>query len=526
MAIEVRPATRFADVKTMVGPKRPDANVCWCLSYRLPSKENLALSGTARGERVKKLCREEPPPGVIAYDGDEVVGWAGVHPRADTGFATNRRIPHIDDLDVWSVWCIRVRPGHRGQGISHTLLEGAVAFARENGAPAIEGYPVDNKGEKVDLTMAYVGTRSLFLKAGLPQGRRHHERAERLPAHPHAPRPQLRSGAVYGQTLEHRQARHEVRRAGERRGEVEQAVVGAGREADEHAQQHPVDRLRRSGVTGEVGAELAGSGLAERHVVAEDAVLGAVGIGDGREGLVGGLGAGRSVVELDVVGLGATHDGLLLLGRESTPGGHVVHVPLHGDVAAAAVGLVLIPDDHVADQLGADRVRRAVDETEQVARVEVAEARHLVGDVDAPVEGTQQQPLELEAEIEAIGADVEEQVAGGGHRGVHRTADRGERTQLGRHRLRGQPGPGRCADADDAAEVSVEVAEAHALHEVGDAGDRVPRDVGRCSPLTDGDDEEDRRPGERSEHALRLDGNTVAGCVGHVARLSSLLALP
>ena len=53
-----------------------------------------------------------------------------------------------------------------GKGISHALLEGAVAFARENGAPAIEGYPVDNKGEKVDLTMAYVGTRALFLKAG------------------------------------------------------------------------------------------------------------------------------------------------------------------------------------------------------------------------------------------------------------------------------------------------------------------------------------------------------------------------
>ncbi len=34
------------------------------------------------------------------------------------------------------------------------------------GAPAIEGYPVDNKGAKVDLTMAYVGTRSLFQKAG------------------------------------------------------------------------------------------------------------------------------------------------------------------------------------------------------------------------------------------------------------------------------------------------------------------------------------------------------------------------
>ena len=166
MAIEVRPATVFADVATMVGPKRPDANVCWCLSYRIPSKENAALRGTERGALVEELVRQTPPPGVLAYDGDEVVGWAAVHPRGDTSFARNRRIPHVDDLAVWSVWCIRVRPGHRGQGLSHRLLEGAVDFARANGAPAIEGYPVDNKGAKVDLTMAYVGTRGLFEKAG------------------------------------------------------------------------------------------------------------------------------------------------------------------------------------------------------------------------------------------------------------------------------------------------------------------------------------------------------------------------
>ena len=167
MPIEVRPATEFEDVKAMVGPKRPDANVCWCLSYRLTSsKENQALRGEARGERVRELIAQDPPPGVLAYDNDEVVGWAGVHPRADTSFATNRRIPHVDDLDVRSVWCIRVRPGHRGEGISHRLLAGAVEFARAHGAPAIEGYPLDNRGSKVDLTMAYVGTMRLFEKAG------------------------------------------------------------------------------------------------------------------------------------------------------------------------------------------------------------------------------------------------------------------------------------------------------------------------------------------------------------------------
>ncbi|PPF24532.1 MULTISPECIES: GNAT family N-acetyltransferase [unclassified Rathayibacter] len=167
MTIEVRAATVFDDLATMVGPKRPDASVCWCLSYRLRSSvENRALAGPARGARVRELVAEDPPPGVLAYDGDEVVGWAAVHPRADTSYSTNRRIPHVDALDVWSVWCLRVRPGFRGRGISHPLLEGAVEFARAHGAPATEGYPVDNAGAEVDRTMAYVGTRSLFERAG------------------------------------------------------------------------------------------------------------------------------------------------------------------------------------------------------------------------------------------------------------------------------------------------------------------------------------------------------------------------
>jgi GNAT superfamily N-acetyltransferase len=167
MAIEIRPAREFEDVRALVGPKqRPDANVCWCLSYRIPAKQNLALQGRQRGEFVKQLLAEQVPPGVLAYDGGEPVGWAAVHPRADTSFARSRKIPLLDELPVWSVWCIRVRPGHRGKGISHALLAGAVDFARSNGAPALEGYPVDNGGRHVDLTMAYVGTRKLFEDEG------------------------------------------------------------------------------------------------------------------------------------------------------------------------------------------------------------------------------------------------------------------------------------------------------------------------------------------------------------------------
>ncbi|OFI37598.1 GNAT family N-acetyltransferase [Arthrobacter sp. SW1] len=167
MAITIRPARDFEDVRTLVGPKKSlDSNVCWCLSYRIPAKQNLALQGRQRGEFVKELLSAELPPGILAYDGDEPVGWAAVHPRADTSFARSRKIPLLDEQAAWSVWCIRVRPGHRGKGISHALLAGAVDFARSNGAPVLEGYPVDNGGEHVDLTMAYVGTRKLFEDAG------------------------------------------------------------------------------------------------------------------------------------------------------------------------------------------------------------------------------------------------------------------------------------------------------------------------------------------------------------------------
>lgn len=168
MSFTVHPASvdRFDDVATILGPKNPTSSVCWCLSHRLDAKTNRSLLGPARGEYVRELCARPVAPGVLAYDGDLVVGWAAVAPRSELPFARSRKIPHVDDLPVWSLWCVRVRPGHRGRGIARPLVEGGVEYARQQGAPAVEGYPVDNQGAKVDTTMAYVGTRSLFESAG------------------------------------------------------------------------------------------------------------------------------------------------------------------------------------------------------------------------------------------------------------------------------------------------------------------------------------------------------------------------
>ena len=99
--IEVRPARDFEGMATMFAPKNPESSVCWCLSWRLSSKENRSLTGTARAEKVRELAARDTAPGVLAYLDGEVAGWAGVAPRADLHpFANSRKIPHVDDLPV------------------------------------------------------------------------------------------------------------------------------------------------------------------------------------------------------------------------------------------------------------------------------------------------------------------------------------------------------------------------------------------------------------------------------------------
>lgn len=166
--VEVHAATaaRVEDLAIILGPKRPGANVCWCLSHRLDARTNRALVGPARGAYVRTLCSADDGPGVLAYADGQVVGWAAVAPRADLPFARSRKIPQVDGLAVWSLWCLRVRPGHRGRGLTAPLIDGAVAYAQARGAPAVEAYPVEHGDARVDTTMAYVGTRTMFERAG------------------------------------------------------------------------------------------------------------------------------------------------------------------------------------------------------------------------------------------------------------------------------------------------------------------------------------------------------------------------
>jgi GNAT superfamily N-acetyltransferase len=175
----IRPASRFEDVAAILNPSGNE-RACWCLAYRVTSAEYSALRGEARAERVRGLCADEPAPGVVAYDGDTPVGWCGVSPRSSMErLVRSRTMPPLDDLPVWSVVCFVVRSPYRRSGVSAALLAGAVDHARSHGAPAVEGYPVDPEGARINSSAAHVGTTSLFEAAGFERIRPTEARADR-----------------------------------------------------------------------------------------------------------------------------------------------------------------------------------------------------------------------------------------------------------------------------------------------------------------------------------------------------------
>lgn len=167
MSWETHPVTpdRFEDFADVVNPNRR-ATHCWCVSHRLRASDIEELGGGDREQAMRALCARDNPPGVVTYSDGVPVGWCNIGARAD-----NPRLVHstvmrpIDDVPVWSIVCLVVRAGHRKQGVTGRLIEGAVAYAASRGAPAVEAYPVDPPG-RMDLTMAFVGTKAMFDRAG------------------------------------------------------------------------------------------------------------------------------------------------------------------------------------------------------------------------------------------------------------------------------------------------------------------------------------------------------------------------
>jgi GNAT superfamily N-acetyltransferase len=178
MPIDIRPATadRWSDLVAVFGRRGEDPTWCWCQLFLHYETAKSAVSDTAPDNRdalYQEIRRAAVPPGLIAYIDDQPAGWTRIGPRSGfPGVQGNKALARLltdDDEGVWWVTCFAVDRRHRRSGVGSALLKAAVEFARQHGATAVEGHPVDVAGLKAGgaaPSALYTGTKAMFAAAG------------------------------------------------------------------------------------------------------------------------------------------------------------------------------------------------------------------------------------------------------------------------------------------------------------------------------------------------------------------------
>lgn len=183
-ALTIRPANEASwdDLQTVFGRKGA-ASKCQCQRQVLGDGQWWYMTVEERAALLHEQINVDDPDagdtcGLVAYLGDEPVGWCAVEPRtAYPRLLRNTRVPwdgrteDKTDPTVWAVTCFVTRKGYRKRGVSRALARAAVHYARERGARALEGYPMDieSRNDRWLIGELHVGIRSVFVDAGFTE---------------------------------------------------------------------------------------------------------------------------------------------------------------------------------------------------------------------------------------------------------------------------------------------------------------------------------------------------------------------
>jgi hypothetical protein len=185
-----------------------------------------------------------------------------------------------------------------------------------------------------------------------------------------------------------------------------------------------------------------------------------------------------------------------------------VQVLLHDDVTPASEIRILVADDRGARGRDAGRILGAVDETQQVALVEVLEPMHFVDDSGMARKPVGHQPGEFEADVETTCPQVKQQVSRGRDGAVLGADHFCERVQTDRRRIIEEPTPQSRPDPHNAAEARIRPPETDRPREAGHVGKQIANTV--FCPRVHRRDQEYRYGGWWRQHILRRRRHTFA----------------
>ncbi|MGB5106949.1 MAG: GNAT family N-acetyltransferase [Candidatus Zixiibacteriota bacterium] len=147
--------------------KRGACAGCWCMWWRLARPVFAANQGDGNKRLLKKIIDAGNIPGILAFDGDEAIGWCSVAPRGEfPRLDSSRTLKPLDDFPVWSIVCLFVAKEYRRKGVAIELIKAAAKFVKQSGGRMVEGYPVIAKEGMMPDAFAFNGVPSAFQKAG------------------------------------------------------------------------------------------------------------------------------------------------------------------------------------------------------------------------------------------------------------------------------------------------------------------------------------------------------------------------
>lgn len=145
---------------------------CWCTHFRLPPAVRRENDRSSNREFIKARIEAGPPPGLLAFEGGQAIGWMQIGPRADVPEWNNAgrvSAPLLEgdeaDPAVWGISCFFIRSKARGRGVTHHLVAAGIDFAREGGARSLEACPMDQSKDSRSIGL-FVGSTRVFEKAG------------------------------------------------------------------------------------------------------------------------------------------------------------------------------------------------------------------------------------------------------------------------------------------------------------------------------------------------------------------------
>ena len=161
---------RWQDLETLFGP-RGAMGGCWCMWWRLKRSEFERNKGEGNRLALKAIVDTGHVPGILAYQGEQPVGWCSVAPRQEfSAFERSRILKPVDDQEVWSIVCFFVARPYRRLGLSTQLIQAAIEYAGQSGARIVEAYPTGlQPGKGSPDPFVFTGLLPAFTKTGFKE---------------------------------------------------------------------------------------------------------------------------------------------------------------------------------------------------------------------------------------------------------------------------------------------------------------------------------------------------------------------